>query len=166
VWTITLILVETSIGSVADSYFRLRARIRTRSREVVEQAVYDLAKELDMAAPEKTGALKASQKVAISDSTDRISASITYGVSYWKATDQGAKSHPIVPVNRKRLKFFWENAPDSGFYRLGGKRVSFRGPDFYQFDQVTHPGQQGTRWYSDNVNAAEWREKLERASNG
>ena len=135
---------------MADPYYRLRARVRQRSLQQVQNAAQLMGKALDYEAPEATGELKRSQRISVSENQDRISVSITYDVPYWKITDQGSPSHEIFPKNKPKLKFFWVNGP--------------RGDKWYEFDMVNHPGQKGTNWYSDTVNAETWADALYEAS--
>jgi len=137
---------------MADPYFRLRARVKSRSLEMVEAAAQSLGRQLNDVAPKDTGALRESQKISISDSETRSSVNITYEVPYWKFTDQGADAHPIFPKNASKLRFRWEDSPE--------------GDRWVTADMVDHPGQKGTNWYSNIVNAQKWSEALAEASRG
>lgn len=147
---------------MAKGYDRLRARIKTRSREVVEEAAALMGQALDRSVPVATGKLRDSQVISVSDAEDRVSVSITYTEPYWRVTDQGTPTHLITPKNHPVLYFFWDNAPPSGSYHRG----TFSGPGEYAFDYVNHPGQQGTNWYGSIVNSATWADALYEASQG
>lgn len=147
---------------MARGYDRLRARIKTRSREVVEEAAALMGQALDRDVPVATGKLRDSQVISVSDTEDRVSVSITYTEPYWRVTTEGSPAHRIVPKNHPVLYFFWDNAPEEGTYHRG----TFDGPGYYDFDYVNHPGQKGTNWYGKTVNSATWSEKLYEASQG
>jgi hypothetical protein len=136
---------------VADSYYRLRARVRQRSVEIVEAAAEQLGRALNNVAPEKTGRLKDSQTITISDESQdgRVSVNISYPVPYFRTSDLGWEGGLIFPKQSKYLHFYWEDGP--------------WGPRDYRLPYVNHPGWQGTRWYSDLVTPDFWRAALQGA---
>jgi hypothetical protein len=135
---------------MADPYYRLRARIKSRSLEQVRDAAALMGQALDNEVPVATGELKRSQRISVSESENRVSVNISYEAPYWKVTDQGAPAHEIHAKNEPMLRFFWEGGPD--------------GDRWYKFLMVNHPGQQGTNWYSDTVTAQNWSDALYDAS--
>lgn len=131
---------------MADPYYRLRARVKSRSLQQVRDAAEALGRKLDDVVPVATGELKRSQKITVTDSETRTSVNITYEAPYWKITDQGSPRHEIFPKESDMLRFIWVDGP--------------AGTKWYEFDMVNHPGQKGTRWYSDTINSANWSEAL------
>ena len=142
---------------MADPYYRLRARVKERSIEEVEYAVEQMKQRLDILVPVKSGNLKNSQEIHISENENRVSVSIRYPVPYARSSDLGWQGGVIRPKNHPVLYFFFDNAFD-----IPGTR--FHGPDYYRFDEVNHPGWEGKQWYSIVVNQEVWAEYLRRAA--
>lgn len=137
---------------MADPYYRLRARVRERSVEMVQYAADALAHAIDQTTPVASGKLKASQRVRISapSADDRVSVSISYDVPYARAIDLGRDELPIFPKNKKAMQFLWENP-------------RWDPPGIFTFKKVVHPGLPKTEFYSQWVQPDIWQAQLERA---
>ena len=141
---------------MADPYYRLRARVRERSIEMVQYAADALAHAMDQTVPVKTGKLKASQRVRISapSADDRVSVSISYDSPYAGATDQGRREVEIF-ARGKAMRFQWDNAPYDP--------PRFHGPGVYSMRHVIQPEREGTNWYGQWLEPEIWQTQLQRA---
>lgn len=109
--------------------------VRDYAQQVLDLASQNILDEMIEDAPVETGELRDSAYGPTS--TGDLTNVVGFLAPQADWTDQGAQPHPIYPVNARRLRFFWENGPN--------------GPDVYNFEQVFHPGQVGTGWFSDKV---------------
>lgn len=73
--------------------------------------------------------------------------SVGTDVKYASFTDTGAQAHPIVARRAPLLVFPWER---EGWRLFIGKRVN-------------HPGQKGTKWFSNIMTPARWHTAVDRA---
>lgn len=112
---------------------------------ILDDAAQNLLDQLTADAPEATGELKASAY----GPTDVGEYSRVIGFSAPQAdyTDLGTAPHEIFPLRARALRFFWDNGPN--------------GPDVYTFNQVFHPGQTGTGWFTDTVDT--WEDFVQQA---
>lgn len=111
--------------------------IKQYADEVLAAASQSILDAMVADAPVDTGELRDSSYGPVDVGDLAVIVGFDAPQSDW--TDQGTIPHPIYPVNASRLRFFWENGPN--------------GPDVYSFTEVFHPGQEGTGWFSDKVDA-------------
>ena len=77
----------------------------------------------------KTGRLQRDIRIKRTINAKWVRARVGSGLSYAAAQHDGAVEHPIVPVRRRLLKFYWEKV---------GRVVYFR--------RVQHPGNKGNEY--------------------
>lgn len=109
--------------------------VKDLAQQILDSAAQAILDDMIEDAPVETGELRDSAY----GPTDVGVLTVVVGFSAPQAdfTDQGAQPHPIFPVNARHLRFFWENGPN--------------GPNVYNFEEVFHPGQAATLWFSDKV---------------
>lgn len=104
-------------------------------KQILDAAAQAILDDMVRDAPVDTGELRDSAY----GPTDIGDLAVVVGFTAPQAdfTDLGTSPHPILPVNAAYLRFYWEDGPN--------------GSGVYTFDQVFHPGNEGTSWFSDKV---------------
>lgn len=125
----------------------LEDELREEALRILTEAAEAVAVDLIEAAPVDTGELVAS---AYGPEIDEVELTATVGFDAPQAdyTNEGVLPHGIDAVNADKMVFFWENGPN--------------GPGVYFFEHVDHPGQEGTHWFDDIVDA--WDDYVESAA--
>lgn len=122
--------------------------VRDYGREIGTYAAQQMLENAADDAPVKTGELAASgYGPEIIDVGNRFIYRIGFSAEQAEWTDQGTAPHTILPVRAEHLRFFWEDGPN--------------GPGVYTLDQVSHPGSEGTGWFSQNTTEEAWALALE-----
>lgn len=129
----------------------LRRDIRRWSSRVRDRAVRDIERDLDkrvpIGPPRSGGGVKlnTSRKTRPLNNGDVVGVSIEYTAPQGEWTDAGTRPHQIR--GNPLLVFFWPKV---------GRTVAF--------PKVNHPGNPPQNWWSDVVNAANWRSALSSAA--
>lgn len=118
----------------------LRERVNRYGITMQKFAALDMAAQATSAAPVKTGALRNSRRISQGYRSTRIEFTAPQGE--W--TDRGTAAHRIN--GRPLLVFFWPKV---------GRVVFLR--------HVNHPGNKGSRWFSNVMTSSNWQAALRRA---
>lgn len=111
--------------------------VRELGQQILETAARAVLDDMVEDAPVDTGELRDSA-YGPNDVGD-LAVVVGFTAPQADYTDQGVSPHPILPVNARFLRFFWEDGPN--------------GSGIYTFDQVFHPGHTGSNWFTEKVDA-------------
>jgi hypothetical protein len=124
----------------------LRTALSDKVLEISAAALATVVSETQDAAPEKTGALRASIHGSGPDLQGdfRATATIAADVAYAGYTDAGTPPHTIE--GKPWLAFFWDL---KGYWVISAERDGH--PPMY----VNHPGTTGTQWFNSGIDDGE-----------
>jgi len=126
----------------------LRRKLEKEALAQARRAAKIIATNLDAVVPRDTGTLADSQEVRVEMNGPKVTAKVGYSAPHALWTDEGAKRHDIIATNTDNLWFEGTNA-------FAGRMILVQ--------WVDHPGQKGTKWYSNEVTDEKWAEALEQS---
>lgn len=125
----------------------LRSQVARLNRRIFDDAAQGMLKEAEGAAPVDTGETVRSGRIAArAQAATAQRAKLRFPTPQAEWTDAGTRPHVIRPKTKRALAF-----------TVGGRSVVVT--------RVNHPGNPGTRWFTDTVTDSRWRSLLQRAAN-